>query len=535
MFIFYRMSAAVKRVAVARSARLTVVIVLLLGPYKGAAGQDAQAGSIISRLEKATELIGRGELSPAESILNGILVETPRDANALNLLGVVRARQQRPADAERLFRRALAASPTHLGAHVNLAELLLTTNRSALALPVLLSAHRLAPERPDINLKLAMVYSDARQYARAFEHLKLMQHRSAGPEFFQLLLKVLVELNRLEDARTLAVEYRKLNIGTGEDQARFAMLLADHGLADDAVELLEASRARSRESFYLLYALGVIQAALKRYDKAEDALTAALRDRPDDVPALRALSRVSRATGNFEKSLAHLVHARRVAPQSTDLLYDFGVTALEMDLLVDALEAFEGLRRLNPREPAYVYALAATELRKGDEAEAARLMKMYVEVRPKDAAGFYLLGAALRGLKQFAEARTALERSVRLKADPDVEYLLAETIYEQGNHTAAIAMLEGLIRTQPDHAAAQSLLGIAYRSQGNEAAARTALERAVQLNSKDLRAYYQLGLIYSKAGDKEAAKRMFDQADQLRGEQRNQQSVILKLIPPPQN
>ena len=79
-----------------------------------------------------------------------------------------------------------------------------------------------------------------------------------------------------------------------------------------------------------------------------------------------------------------------------------------------------------------------------------------------------------------------------------------------------------------------SALGSAYREMGKYTEAREALERAVQLNAEDLRANYQLGLVYAKLGDNEAAKKMFARADDLRGKQRNQESVVLKLIDPPQ-
>src|SRR5215203_514007 len=102
----------------------------------------------LSRLEQAAAVLGAGELRRAESLLSAVLAASPRDADALNLLGVLRARQQRGAEAERLFRRALAAEPSHLGAHVNLGELLVMAGRAGEALDLLLAAHRLAPDRP---------------------------------------------------------------------------------------------------------------------------------------------------------------------------------------------------------------------------------------------------------------------------------------------------------------------------------------------------------------------------------------------------
>src|SRR5262249_5216372 len=151
--------------------------------------------------------------------------------------------------------------------------------------------------------------------------------------------------------------------------------------------LLDAARTREPAAFPVLYTLGVIHAAAKHYDQADASLTAALSAKLDDVATLRALARVANAAGNPEKALAHLLQARRVAPDSPDVLFEFGAAALQLDLLLDALPAFEQLHRARPHEPAYLYALAVAKLRKGERAEAITLLKEYVELRPTDAAG----------------------------------------------------------------------------------------------------------------------------------------------------
>jgi Flp pilus assembly protein TadD len=146
-----------------------------------------------------------------------------------------------------------------------------------------------------------------------------------------------------------------------------------------------------------------------------------------------------------------------------------------------------------------------------------------------------MLGLTLHLLKDHPGAVGALRKSLKLKADLDAEYLLGEALNEKGDRAGAVELLERVVRSRPDHASAQAALGTAYRALGNETAARAALERAVELNIRDLRAYYQLGLIYAKLGDKEGAQRMFARSDELRGEQRNKESVILKLIPAPRD
>jgi tetratricopeptide (TPR) repeat protein len=159
-------------------------------------------------------------------------------------------------------------------------------------------------------------------------------------------------------------------------------------------------------------------------------------------------------------------------------------------------------------------------------------MKNYVTMQPKDPAGFYLLGAALLRQDLIADARAALQTSQNLKSDPNTEYLLGVTYEKEGNRDTAIETFKRVVSARPDHAAAHAGLGAAYREAGNYPEARIALERAVELDANDLRANYQLGLVYSKLGQKEAAKKMFARADALRSEQRNQESVILKLIDP---
>ncbi len=514
--------------------RNAILVTLLLAAVSILHAQTTDRN--LNRLSEAVEAINRDQLQEAERALNAVLSASPNDPDALNLLGVVRAKQDQPAEAERLFRRALTRSPSHLGAHINLAELLLTSNRPADAMQILIRAHKLAPDRPEINLDLATLYADKSNYQKAVEHLRLVPRSAETDDYFLVMLRSLTALKRLGEVPALIAEFQKYSSGNPETQAEFAMLLPKAGFNYDALNILNTARSKSTTpSFPIVYALGVVSAAIKQYDKAEEHLAAALTLKPDDVATLRALARVARATGNFEKALSHLVQARRVAPNSPAVLYDFGATTLQMGLVLDALPVFERLHRDYPREPAYLYALAAAHWTKGETVETTRLLNNYVALQPTDAAGFYLLGAALLRQEKLTEAQAALQRSLSLKADADTEYLIGVSFEKTGNRAAAIETFRRVVRSLPDHAPAHAALGAAYREAGNYAEARLELERAVALDANDLRANYQLGLVYAKLGEKEAAKRMFDRADELRSRQRDQERVVLKLVDPPQD
>ena len=87
-----------------RLANAAVLLVLLVAVSPGQA-QTAKISDInLNRLAEAVKAISQGHLPKAENLLKSVLAASPSDADALNLLGVVRAQEQKPAEAERLFR-----------------------------------------------------------------------------------------------------------------------------------------------------------------------------------------------------------------------------------------------------------------------------------------------------------------------------------------------------------------------------------------------------------------------------------------------
>jgi tetratricopeptide (TPR) repeat protein len=505
---------------------LFLLLIVVSAPIMQA--QTTDAGNF-NRLAEAVNAINQNQLPHAEELLNSVLANTPNESDALNLLGVVRAKQDRPAEAERLFRRALAISPTHVGAHINLAELLLTHNRSSEATPVLLRAFKLAPSRPEINIKLATVYSAKNDYAQAYKHLRLVPREAFNDDYFLLMLRALVGLKRRQEVVAIVRQFQDLKSENAETQAEFALLLVRAGFPDDALQILNAGI----RSFPILYALGIVNVEMKQYDKAEEQLRLALTLKPDDLATLRALAKVARATGNLEKALSHLVQARRIAPNSPPVLYEFGVTTLQMGLVLDALPVFEQLHRDHPHVLAYLYGLAAAHWTKGNVAETTRLMNSYVVAEPRSPSAWYLLGAAQLRQEHYSEAQKSLQRSLSLKPDPDTEYLLGVSFEKAGNRLAAMNIFRKVTQSRPNHAAAHAALGTGFREVGNYIEARRELERAVELDANDLRANYQLGLVYAKLGKKEAAQKLFDRAEELRRNQHEQERIILKLIDEP--
>src|SRR3974390_1598034 len=69
-----------------------------------------------SLLRSAAEALAAGDIQTAEQDLNSLLETSPNDGRALDLLGMLRAQQQRNAEAETLFQQSMRVKPDFAGA-----------------------------------------------------------------------------------------------------------------------------------------------------------------------------------------------------------------------------------------------------------------------------------------------------------------------------------------------------------------------------------------------------------------------------------
>ena len=486
------------------------------------------------RLERAADLIRQQQFAAAEAELTAFLRVAPQEANAHNLLGVIRAQQQRPAEAEQLFLRALKEEPRLLGAYLNLGRLYLDQHQTERALWAFSEAGKLAPANNEINYQLASLYDEQQAYKRALDHLlKIPAADWANAEHF-LAIKCYLNLSRNDEALALVPRLAKPGVLSTNEAVALAAAFLKHSLPDAALQILSAARQNAPASPALLFELGASYAQRADWSRAEESYTAALVGKPDDVATLRELARVARAQGELEKALAHLVRARKLAPDSLSVLYDFGVTALQLDLVLDALPAFERLQTLRPDEPVYIYMLAVACFRHDEKSRTEVLMRRYIKLLPSEALGYYVLGATYYSVKRYDEARSALEKALTFKPDVSAEYLLGMIADNTGDADGALQRFMQIIKRDPLYGPAYTAMGTIHIKQNNYQLAKTELEQAIHLNDRDLSAFYQLGLVYNKLGEKARAKQMFDRAEQLREAQRNQEKIGFKLIEPPQ-
>jgi tetratricopeptide (TPR) repeat protein len=396
----------IDRVNVFRVLKNPVIIILVLI----VAVARAQTGDVnLERLTEAAQAISDGQLPRAEQLLNSVLAVQRNDADALNLLGVVRAKQNRKTEAERLFRRALTSSPTHLGAHINLSELLTTTNRSAEALPILLGAHKLAPARSEITLKLAMLYADQRNYPQA---LQVLEEALASKPDDVATLRALARIARasgnMEKALSHLIEARRLAPQSPVVLYDFAVTTLQMDLVLDALPVFEQLHRDYPRAPAYLYGL-----AAAHWKKGETAETTRL-----------------------------LNEYVTVQPRDPSGWYLLGAALLRQEQTAEANAALEKSFLLKA-DPDTEYLLAVSFDKLGHRGVAIKRFQTIVQTHPEHAAAHAALGTIYREAGRYAEARSELERAVALDAnDLRASYQLALVYTKLGEKAAAKKMFD---------------------------------------------------------------------------------------------
>lgn len=358
---------------------MRIAIAILLGTLSASLLLAAQtAETRVETLKRAAALIQQNDPAAAETALEPLLRQSPDDAIALNLLGLVRVKQNDRRAAEMLFQKAIQAGHKLPGPRVNLAllygldepEKALDELRQALALApddeqaqaavrqiakgsaltamragnktkaaaLLASATTLLPSDPDLLYESGLVAYESRHYEEAEHSLKEALH--VRPNF--------------PDARyALARTYLAESLGKpAEDQMRRYLTEKP----DDATAE---------------YGLGYILMAEQRPDEAKLAFERSLQLQPKQTESLFQLGEIALEQGNREIARTDFEKVLARDPRHGGALTELGVIAFQAAKYDDAKAGLERAIASAPdyQKAHYYYALTLSRLGQKIDAE----------------------------------------------------------------------------------------------------------------------------------------------------------------------
>jgi protein O-GlcNAc transferase len=305
----------------------------------------------------AAVLLQAGDVAGAEEVAIELVKRVPHDADALNLLGVVRKRRQRLAEAIAAFERAALLTPSNYGPWYNLGNTLLGLGEYRRALGPLRQAAQLRPDEAETQRLLGQALAGVDLYDEALE--ALARAAALDPKNAGVLTSRATVLQRAgaPDAEVLEQFDRAIALDPDNSAPMLAkaLFLQQRSRFAEAETVYRALLDRAPDTIEALLRLGhLLGYSLRRYEEANAFLRRALALRPEDPRCLSALCK-SLLDSRYGDEGAHIEEAGLVARRLLDTGIDLTPHAANLSGVFLRLADFAALDRLPDRSVLMPY------------------------------------------------------------------------------------------------------------------------------------------------------------------------------------
>jgi tetratricopeptide (TPR) repeat protein len=291
--------------------------------------------------------------------------------------------------------------------------------------------------------------------------------------------------------------------------------LIRQGKFSEARVLLDGLLKDNPGSADLLYQLGRVDLAERKFKDAEDTFQRAYELNPANLRSLMGIVETNMAQNKTDEALKILQTESDKAPSRLDLLLAIGNTALRAGKLDFAIQTFNKLIEQvdkGAKQGDIYLRLGETYRRKGDSTAAIQALQKAREILPDNTVVLNTLASVFTGAGRKPEAEQVYEAA--LKLDPNnavvlnnLAFLLAET---GGDLDDALTKAQRAKQLLPNLHVVSDTLGWIYLKKNLTDNALEIFIDLVRREPSNSTYHYHLGLAYSQKGDKTKA------LDQLR-------------------
>jgi tetratricopeptide (TPR) repeat protein len=271
----------------------------------------------------------------------------PRNAQALNTLGVCRLQAGQMKEAARLFQQALALTPQDSGLLLNMAHCQAQMKRWESAEDYARQAARAAPQAPEPGLLVGDLFLQQGQGQRAVaEWEAVADQHPRSPKVFAALLRAGDALRQAQAPADAVKCYEQaLRMDSGSLEARLgkAQALHQQGQWEQAIPLYESALQEDPDHAGAMNNLACLYAEKGQHlDRAFDLASRLVQTYPDAASFQDTLGWVLYRQGRYQEALKPLEKAAQQSPQKGIFHYHRGQT---LRALHRGPEAGEALRK----------------------------------------------------------------------------------------------------------------------------------------------------------------------------------------------
>jgi predicted Zn-dependent protease len=513
----------------------------------------------VLQFERAMILIDASRPDAAESSLRDVTTSRPDFYDAQRVLGRLlldRAGSDRAKIDEALshLQAAFRVNPDDIGTGMAVAQILLSTNRTADAEKALATLLERAPDQRTLNYTYAQVLTKLGRgdESRLYLERAVQVDPTFGPAILQLI-DIYQKENEWQKAADLMqplINDDPMNLDLQRQQA-FYYLRA--GLPEKAraafKALLEADPKDTRSQFYLAEALN----DLEQYEEADKIYRALLAKTPadPDVLASYGLSQTGQRKYDDAQKTFRLLLAVNDLPDNLQVLAKTQLAYIDLQKgnYEDALSGAKSILifRDKPNAQAVNIALDALKRQKrysdaiallqplvdnysSDPFVNARYVEMLVRAGATDRAKMAAQTQAKFGTKntlatseayiqteQYEPAISMLRDALKKSPDDlDLQFELGSAFERSGDKKSAERLFLDILTKRPEHAATLNYLGYMWAEGGvNLDRAADMLNRAVKQEPKNGAYVDSLGWVYYQQGKLDLAEKYLTDAAHL--------------------
>lgn len=342
----------------------------------------------IERLRTAGQFLIQGDLKRAEDEVQLVLTASPDDFRALNLLGIIRAQQNRSKEAELLFKKAILLKPDYAAAHASLGLLCSETTRPDEAIAELELALKLDPVRKDASRTLVRVLRV--EADRAFK---------AG---------------EMEKSLSLLVRAQKVSPNDAELNYEFGMVALRMSLFDDARAAFEKVLGVRTDDAKAIYGLARAQMGLNRISAAKELFERYLQLKPDDATGYFGLGLVLHVLGAAEGARRQFERSIELQSSQTESYVQLGFLDLEDNSLDQAESHFRIALQRAPQNAGALLGMGRIEFQRKEYVLAADTLRAAVAADTSIPQAHYYLALSCARLGRSKESAEQMETATRL-------------------------------------------------------------------------------------------------------------------------
>ncbi|QTN33834.1 tetratricopeptide repeat protein [Akkermansiaceae bacterium] len=214
--------------------------------------------------------------------------------------------------------------------------------------------------------------------------------------------------------------------------------------------------------------------------RAQQALTAALRKRPDDLHGRMALARLQLQQKNASEAEATIRGLMRDLPGRADFHALLGQALLAQKRKAEADKAFDRCLELTTVPLDYMVLIAEHYERAGEKEQALKLFRQALEAQPGVASRHSKLGQLFVRRGEWVQALREFELADSLlPGNGTILFNLGRIHFENGDIKAAVGKLRDTLKANPFHLGARKQLGLILKKQGHFEEAENQLSMVV--------------------------------------------------------